>query len=292
MNKKEWSIVIFPLLVVWILDRITKMWAMDLVGVKMFGPLAFTLHHNSGVMLGLFADLPPFLRVVSLSTGGAFLICIYVLLQYLMPIKSLTLRSGMSILLGGILGNVTDRILWGHIIDFIMFNVGTYNSPVMNVADILQWFGYGMIVYAIVREGEILWPENNVRKMFWINPKFQLKYCVVLMGVGLSIGLIAMVYSYTFLRVTMIELIGHNPAVLDKFLIPFVISYGIVVLGFSVALFTVGKIISHKIAGPIYAFEKYTNDLMNGKDREFKLRAKDEFKELEDLAKRIREKLK
>ena len=57
------------------------------------------LHHNPGAMLGLFSDLPPVLRIVSLSTGGAFLVVIYALIQYLLPIKSLILRSGMSVLL-------------------------------------------------------------------------------------------------------------------------------------------------------------------------------------------------
>jgi signal peptidase II len=291
MKKHEWLIVILPLIATWFLDRISKMWAVGLTELISFGPVGFVLHHNPGAMLGLFSELPPVLRIVSLSTGGAFLVCTYGLIQYLLPIKSLTLRSGMSILLGGILGNVTDRIIWGYVVDFIVIGNVKISSPAFNVADALQWVGYGLIVYAIIREGELLWPENNARKMYWINPKFQLKYCFLLLGLGIGMSLIAMVFSYTYLRVTMIEMVGNNKVILDKFLIPYAMTYTILAIGSCAGLFAVGKVISHKIAGPIYAFERFMNDVMDGKQRNFKLRSKDEFKELEALAFKIRDRL-
>lgn len=287
MKKSEWLIVFLPLVFTWTVDYFTKAWASLMLQPIDLGNLHFILHHNPGAMLGLFSDLPPELRVVSLSTGGAFLFCTYALIQYLLPIKSLTLRSGLSTLLGGILGNVTDRILYGHVVDFIVFSFGKSMSPAFNLADALQWVGYGLIVFAIIKEGDRLWPEFNARRMYWINPRFQLKYCFFLMGVGLGLGLISVVFSYTYLRVTMIDLVGNNQLILNKFLMPFTITYSIVIVGFCIGLFTVGKIISHKIAGPIYAFEKFLADSMEGKNRPFKLRTKDEFKHLESIAEQI-----
>lgn len=294
MNRLEWLLVILPLVSTWTLDRSTKLWGSRLTEVVDLGVLQFSLHHNPGAMLGLFSNLPAVLRVVSLSTAGAFLVCIYLLIQYLLPIKSLTLRSGMSILLGGIIGNVTDRILYGHVIDFVLFKFGTFLSPVFNVADALQWIGYGMIVYAVIREGEILWPENNARKRYWINSSFQLKYCFLLLGIGFGISLITSVFAFTYLRVTMIELIGENKAVLDRFLIPFLETLALMTVGISLALFSVGKIISHRIAGPLYAFEKYLSLLIENENKpvhRFRLRSHDEFKHLEPLAEQIRERV-
>ncbi|MFM6930459.1 MAG: signal peptidase II, partial [Bdellovibrio sp.] len=210
MKKREWLIVILPLIATWLIDRVTKLWATDITQIKSFGPLHFVLHHNHGAMLGLFSDLPSVLRIVSLSTGGAFLLCTYALIQYLLPIKSLTLRTGLSILIGGIIGNVTDRIVWGYVVDFIVVGTPTLSSPAFNMADALQWVGYALIVYAIIREGELLWPENNARKRYWVNLSFQLKYCFILMAVGLSLTLISLVFSYTYLRVTIQELVGNN----------------------------------------------------------------------------------
>lgn len=297
MKKKDWFIVIIPLAIVWYLDRVTKNWGTSITEMKSFGFLHFALYHNPGAMLGLFSELPPILRIVTLSTGGAFLVVTYTLIQYLLPIKSLILRSGMSILLGGILGNVTDRILWGHVVDFIL--VGTPNawlSPAFNIADALQWFGYAMIVYAIIKEGQNLWPENNFRRKYWINPHFQLKYCFILLGVGLSIGLITIVFSYTYMRVALIELVGPNSHLIDKFLNPFIFTFTSICVAFSLGLFAVGKVISHKMVGPLYAFEKYIADLFESKEKNtavkpFRLRAKDEFKELEAIAALITEKV-
>src|SRR5437868_5889936 len=266
MKKRDWLLVTLPLIITWVIDRVSKIAASNMPGSSTHGPVSFILHHNHGAMLGLFSDLPAVLRIVSLSTGGAFLICSYAIVQYLLPIRSLMLRSGLSILLGGILGNVADRIIYGYVIDFIVLGSPSLSSPAFNMADALQWVGYGMIVFAIIREGDLLWPENNARKVYWINRKFQLKYCLVLMAVGLSLTLISLVFSYTYLRVTISELVGNNQFLLNKFLVPFVITYAIICVAFCAILFAVGRLISHRIAGPVYAFERFLVDSLEGKD--------------------------
>ena len=81
MKRNEWLFVMLPLLITWYLDRVTKLWAMELVEIKKWGFLQLSLHHNPGVILGLLSDLPPVLRIVFLSTGGAFLVCTYALIQ-------------------------------------------------------------------------------------------------------------------------------------------------------------------------------------------------------------------
>lgn len=292
MKKREWLIVILPLLVTWSLDRITKLWATGITQLESYGPLHFVLHHNHGAMLGLFSDLPSVLRIVSLSTGGAFLLCTYALIQYLLPIKSLTLRSGLSILIGGIIGNVTDRIVWGYVVDFIVIGTPSLSSPAFNIADALQWVGYGLIVYAIIREGELLWPENNARKQYWVNMSFQLKYCFMLMAVGLSLTLICLVFSYTYMRVTIQELVGNNAFLLNKFLVPYVITFIIICVAFCAILFAVGRLISHRIAGPLYAFERFLNGALEGTaPAKLKLRSGDEFKHLEELAEQVNTRL-
>jgi signal peptidase II len=293
MNRLEWLLVILPFISTWTLDRSTKMWGQKLVGNIDWGLVQFQLHYNPGAMLGLFSDLPPFLRVVSLSTAGAFILAIYFFLQYLIAFKSLVLRGGMSMLVGGIIGNVTDRIMYGQVVDFIYFKWGKWASPIFNVADALQWFGYFMIAYSILTEGQLFWPENNSRKRYWINLKFQLKYCVSLLLVGFLTSTIISIFSYTYLRVTLIEVIGNNKHVLGRFLDPFFETFILIVLGISIGLFVVGKIISHRIAGPIYALERYLNQLMNTPEAmpTFKLRAHDEFKHLEVVINQLREKM-
>lgn len=293
MKQRHWLIYVWiPLLISWGLDRITKLIAIKHVGtLKFYGIFGLVKHHNYGAMLGLFSDLPPVLRVVSLSTGGAFLIFIFFVIQYLLPSKLVVLRMGLSILLGGILGNVADRISWGYIVDFIVLGSYQGTTPAFNVADMVQWVGYAMIVFSLIRDGKKLWPENDTRKVFLVNPQFQIKYCIKLMLLGVAFAIIAAVYSYTYLRVTIIDLIGHQPQIEGKFLIPFIITFAIVSIAFTIFLFFVGLVLSHRAAGPLYAFEMFLEDLSKGKIRQLKLRAGDDFQHLEELAGKLGTKL-
>lgn len=286
MKKRDWLLVILPLILVFVIDRVTKLSAQEVVGLKDWGLIKIILHHNHGAMLGLFSDLPPVLRIVSLSTGGAFLLFSYFIIQYLLPIKSLSLRSGMSFLLGGILGNVFDRILYGYVIDFLVFEIPIISklSPAMNLADVLQWFGYGLIVYALVKDGKILWPEENNRKSYWINYKYQLRYCFVLTMIGVAISLIAGTFSYTYLRVSLETLPEMTAKLENQLLYPFIITFFSISLAFCCILFFVGMILSHRAAGPVFAFENFLKDLARGKIRKLRLRTGDEFSHLEKVA--------
>jgi signal peptidase II len=108
---------------------------------------------------------------------------------------------------------------------------------------------------------------------------------------GLGFGVIAAVYSYTYLKVTITDLVGHQAAIESRFLIPFLITFGIVSLAFMIFLFFIGLVLSHRAAGPLYAFEKFLEDLSQGKVRPLRLRTGDDFKHLEELADKLGSKL-
>lgn len=288
MNKKGWFLIALAFSITWGLDRVTKMWALQLPLSKHFGFFEFSLHYNPGAILGLFSSLPPVLRIVTLSTGGAFLIFSFFMLQYLIPIRAMSIRVGMALLLGGILGNVADRIAWGHVVDFIIIKAGKWNSPVFNVADAIQWIGHMSVIYGLFKYADTFWPEKNTRKSNWVNFKFQIKYCLLLIAVGTGIGIVSGTFAYTYLRVTIISLTGENPFILDKFLIPFTLSFAAISGVFIMVLFLVGKAISHRVAGPVFAFENYLNNLMNGKFYSFKVRRSDEFQHLSVIGDKIK----
>lgn len=290
MKKREWLVVISLVPAVWLLDQASKAWASaNLTDLKFYWYFGTVLHHNPGAILGTFADLPPILRVVSLSTGGAFLIFIYGAIQYLLPSRSIQLRAGMSLLLGGILGNVTDRILHGAVIDFLLIGSRAYSTPAFNVADAIQWVGYGLVVYGLIRDGSLFWPDSNVRKSLWVNPRFQIKYCLTIVAIGACFAVVNGVFAYTFLKVTIDALVMGPPRIMEKrFLVPFLQTYSVITAGFLIALFVIGRILSHRTAGPIYAFEVWLRDILNGKDRRFRVRSGDEFKHLEELAEAMR----
>lgn len=291
MNRRTWLYHFIWIFALWFVDFGTKLWALENIrSLGFWGPFGLVLHQNPGAMLGAFSDLPPVLRVVSLSTGGAFLVLIYMAIQHLLPNNIKSLRYGMTILLGGILGNVTDRIIRGSVVDFLVIGSIEGSSPAFNIADVVQWVGYVMIVYALIRYGHEFWPEKDDRKKIWINPNFQLKYVMILLVIGSGFTLISGVFFFTYLKVVIDELvIGSAPAVEKKYLVPFLITFAVITVGFMLGLLIVGRMLSHRVAGPLYAFEKFLEDILSGKDRKLKLRQGDEFFHLEELADQIRE---
>ncbi len=294
MSRRDWALVLTTVIVTWGIDQVLKRWAVaELSSLVFYGPIGLVLHRNPGVILGVFSDLPALLRIVSLSTGGAFLIFLYGAFQYLLPKRSMPLRIGMSLLLGGILGNVTDRIIDGSVVDFIMIGTRFFSSPAFNFADAIQWVGYALVVVSLIREGGHIWPTENERKRVWILPQFQIKYILIMVFIGMGFSLIAGVFSYTYLLVTIDELAGGAKEYTEKrFLIPFLEVYCLISLSFCVTLFLIGRVLSHRTAGPLYAFELFLEDVLRGKDRPLKLRQGDEFHHLIELSEKVRAKLK
>ncbi len=290
MKTKDWLLVVATLFLAIIVDQASKNWAWE-QPERWIGPLHLILVQNDGAMLGLFSKLPAFLRVVTLSTSGFFILSLYAFLQFLVPVKVLRLRLGLSLLVGGILGNVLDRTYYGFVVDFISLQFGTFHTPIWNLADMIQWVGYGLLIFSLFKDGKELWPDQDYRNKFWINRKFQLKYAFIFITSGVLISLICMVFSYTYFKLALKELgVYDDHAEYTK---AFLVSFGIMVLAFSISLFAVAKFISHRIAGPVYAFERFLSAALDGKGLEeekkaLQLRAGDDFRHLEILAEKIK----
>lgn len=62
------------------------------------------------------------------------------------------LSFGLSLLLGGALGNVIDRFRFGAVVDFIQLHVGDYYWPAFNVADSAICVGVALILWTQLRQ--------------------------------------------------------------------------------------------------------------------------------------------
>lgn len=290
MSKRDWTIVIGAFLAVFLIDQISKSIALSTLGDYgkwYYSVLGFVIHKNHGAMLGAFSDLPPILRIVTLSTGGVFLVYIYAIIMKLLQHRLLRLRIGLSILLGGILGNVFDRIVSGAITDFIVFKVGGFVSPAFNLADALQWLGYIIVTWSLIKDGHLIWHDNEKRSSFWVDRTYQLKYCFMLVSFSLIFSVVLGVFSFTFLKVVLSESTQQGVQLDYNYLLPFVSIFAIISVAFSITLFLVGLRISHRSVGPVHAFRKYIHGLRQGRFRRFKLRSHDEFKYLQKDAKML-----
>ncbi len=86
---------------------------------------------NTGAAFSILENQTILLAITSI-------ICISVIIYYLKKEENLTtaLYLSFGLVLGGILGNLIDRIVYQGVIDFLSFQIFNYNFPVFNIADI------------------------------------------------------------------------------------------------------------------------------------------------------------
>jgi signal peptidase II len=105
---------------------------------------------NPGAAFGIFADSPSPLKVGVLI---AFSIIALLVVLALLWKSSHTMTStgiGLALILGGAVGNLWDRLVSHHVVDFLLFYVGPHQWPAFNVADSAIVVGALLLVFEIV----------------------------------------------------------------------------------------------------------------------------------------------
>jgi signal peptidase II len=140
-------------LVLW-LDFISKDLAnhyLKASGVKIFSVLSLSLVHNPGAAFGLLADASGW--QVKLFTVIAGLVSLFILVWLmLMSPDSKLMPVGLSLILGGALGNLYDRIVTGVVTDFIDLHYQSWSWPVFNLADSAVTVGVILLMIGLVRK--------------------------------------------------------------------------------------------------------------------------------------------
>ena len=63
--------------------------------------------------------------------------------------------AGLALILGGALGNLYDRVVYGHVVDFLDFHAAGWHFPAFNVADSAITVGAGILILeSFLRPGE------------------------------------------------------------------------------------------------------------------------------------------
>jgi len=125
--------------VVAVADQVTK-WAIvewvalyDKVPINSF--MNLTHQKNPGAAFSFLADAGGWQRwfFVVLSSGVSIVIVVW--LWRIRNAGQTVLSAGLALVLGGAIGNLVDRILLGHVTDFIQVWFGSWAFPSFNVAD-------------------------------------------------------------------------------------------------------------------------------------------------------------
>lgn len=131
-----------------VLDQLTKVWLQtSLAGLPT--PLEITsffnlvLAYNHGISFSMLKAGTP-LQVGAL-TVMALAIVAY-LATWLWRGPANVVAWALSLIIGGALGNVIDRIMLGAVVDFLDFHVGGWHWPAFNVADSAICLGVALII--------------------------------------------------------------------------------------------------------------------------------------------------
>ena len=115
-------------------------------------PGFFRLTHteNTGAAFSLFADSPSHWKTV-LLIGFSFIAMVIVSVLLWRQYQALTITGiALSLILGGAMGNLWDRVASGRVVDFLLVYVKQYQWPVFNLADSAIVVGAALLVIEIL----------------------------------------------------------------------------------------------------------------------------------------------
>ncbi len=124
-------------------DLLTKRWIDSVLTINqrievIDGILGFQLYYNAGATMGL---LEGYTGLLLLLQTGIVILLIYGYIRA--TPKRFAVQVAFSLLISGGIGNLIDRLQYGHVIDFLSV---TWSSGIFNVADMEIRYGFILIV--------------------------------------------------------------------------------------------------------------------------------------------------
>ncbi len=143
-------------LVVLVLDIATKRWVESVLfhgqQIPLTGFFNLVLTYNAGAAFSFLSDASGWQRwFFSAIAAGASALIIYLLRKHA---AEKMFCIALSLILGGALGNLWDRITLGHVVDFLDFYISSYHWPAFNVADSAIFLGAMLLILDSFRRKE------------------------------------------------------------------------------------------------------------------------------------------
>ncbi|MFV9875350.1 MAG: signal peptidase II [Rickettsiales endosymbiont of Dermacentor nuttalli] len=105
--------------------------------------LNFVLVKNEGITFGLFNNVVNSAIIFSVLA----IIITFMLIIWLLREKKLPLKIALSLIIGGAIGNIIDRLHYGAVIDFIDLHINHYHWYSFNVADVAICLGVSVLIF-------------------------------------------------------------------------------------------------------------------------------------------------
>ena len=129
-----WPLFVGLAVAVVVVDQLTKAWLVSWLApgdsIQVVGDYLLLVNsHNNGALFGLFRESAVLFGII--SVGVIALIVGY----HARSGRSVYMSIALGLLLGGALGNLTDRFRLGYVVDFVDAGIGTVRWYTFNVAD-------------------------------------------------------------------------------------------------------------------------------------------------------------
>ncbi len=137
----------------YVLDQLTKWATLEFIPLHHEIPIIpgfFNLVHvtNTGSAFGLMKGWFNFHVIF-----GALMAVVMFVLLFRKSTDQLT-RLASALILSGIFGNITDRLRFGHVVDFLDFYLDQHHWPAFNIADSAIVIAVALFLWASLREGK------------------------------------------------------------------------------------------------------------------------------------------
>jgi signal peptidase II len=133
-SRRRW--LLFTLIAVAVIagDQLTKAWIVDNVepgrGFRVLGEwLAFVYGRNSGILFGMVPQSAGAFAVVSL------VVIVLIVAYHAKAGRGIVMTLATSLLLGGAIGNLVDRLRYGSVVDWIDMGIGSARFWTYNIGD-------------------------------------------------------------------------------------------------------------------------------------------------------------
>jgi signal peptidase II len=138
---------------IYLMDQASKAWVIRRLRfgdrTVISGILDFVYAENPGIAFGQLQEGGSFGRWFFVILAGAAAVA--VLFYFFRTARNDDrILGSCALLLAGILGNLTDRVRLGFVIDFIHLHAGQYHWPTFNVADASITFGALLLAYDLI----------------------------------------------------------------------------------------------------------------------------------------------
>lgn len=147
----QYRLLVLTAAAIVLLDQMTKAWIQKTMLLHQSVPVIpdlfnLTYIRNPGAAFGLFASGGGSLRTAFFIAVSVIALVVLSLLYTKAPRETWLLRFSLSLVMGGAIGNLIDRIRLGEVVDFLDFYLGSYHWPAFNVADSCITIGIGLLI--------------------------------------------------------------------------------------------------------------------------------------------------